>query len=156
MNLVYCHPSGGCLWQGGKDSSGSVPAIRDAGIEAVVFAATEFQPKLPDDIDVLRARLRDDPFMDLSEAVMVAKCADEVSDMLVDYVSSGRNVLSSCWAGWNRSGLMTALTLMKLTGAPADAAIARVRATRGQFALRNPIFVRIIKAADRRRAARFS
>jgi hypothetical protein len=43
---------------------------------------------------------------------------------------------------------------MKLTGVSADRAIARVREKRGPSALGNPVFVKIIKAADRRRFAR--
>ncbi len=156
MNLVYRHPSGGSLWQGGRLSANSVAALRNAKIKAVVYAAIENQPKVPDSFDVLRARLNDDPFMGPFEAHQVARCADEVSDMLAAYIAGGENVLSSCWAGWNRSGLMTAMTLMKLTGMPADVAIARVRAARGPSALGNPVFVRIIKAAERRRLARIA
>ena len=154
MNLVYRHPSGGSLWQGGMTSSGSVRTLENARIKAVVFAAVEFQPKLPDRYDVLRARLYDNPFMNPLEARKVAHCADEVSDMLAAYVAGGENVLSSCWAGWNRSGLLSALTIMKLTGMPAEAAISRIRAARGSSALGNPVFVRIVKDAERRRLAR--
>ncbi len=156
MNLVYRHPSGGSLWQGGRLSSGSVRALDNAKIKAVMLGAIEFQPKLPDRFDVLRVRAYDDPFMNSFDAHRLALCADEVSDMLAAYVAGGENVLSSCWAGWNRSGLMTAMTLMKLTGMPADVAIARVRAARGPSALGNPIFVQIVKAADRRRLARIA
>ena len=151
MNLVYRHPSGGSLWQGGRLSSGNVPMLDKAGIKAVMFGAIEFQPHLPDRFDVLRVRAYDNPFMSQDEANRYAACADEVSDMLAAYIAGGENVLSSCWAGWNRSGLMTATTLMKL-GIPADLAIARVRAARGPSALGNPVFVEIIKSADRRLA----
>lgn len=156
MNLVYRHPSGGSLWQGGMQSANSVSTLRNAKIKAVVYAAIENQPKMPENFDVLRARLNDDPRMGMFEAQQVARCADEVSDMLAAYLVGGENVLSSCWAGWNRSGLMTAMTLMKLTGMPADVAIARVRAARGPSALGNPVFVQIIKAAERRRLARIA
>lgn len=149
MNLVYRMQSGGCLWQGGMRQARSVPALENARIKAVVFAAIEHQPKLPDKFDVLRARLYDDPNMGMDQAYRVAVCADQVSDLLAAYLTAGQSVLSSCWAGWNRSGLMTAMTLMKL-GMPADVAIARVRAARGPNALGNPVFVDIIKAAERR------
>lgn len=152
MNLVYRHPSGGMLWQGSRKSSGNVPMLTQADIKAVMFGAIEFQPKLPDRFDVLRVRVHDNPFMNPLDARRLAACADEVSDMLATYVENGENVLSSCWAGWNRSGLMSAMTLMKLTGMPAEVAISRVRAARGPSALGNPVFVRIIKDAERRLA----
>lgn len=152
MNLVYRAPSGGCLWQGGAKHARSVPALENARIKAVVFAANEHQPELPEKFDILRARLHDNPFMGRSEARKVAVCADEVSDMLVAYLLAGQSVLSSCWAGWNRSGLMTAMTLMKLAKMPTDVAIARVRAARGPNALSNPVFVEILGAAERKLA----
>jgi hypothetical protein len=152
MNLVFRHPrTGGELWQAGKDYANSVTHLDERRIKAVVYAASQNQPPMPDRFDVIRARLIDDPFMNERTAFLTAVCADQVSDLVVDYLRRGENVVSSCWAGWNRSGLMSALALVKL-GMEPDTAIACVRNARGPSALGNPVFVRIVRALGRRPA----
>jgi hypothetical protein len=54
--------------------------------------------------------------------------------------SKGRRVLIRCQAGWNRSGLITALALM-LAGKTANDAIALIRKRRSPHALCNSDFV---------------
>jgi hypothetical protein len=55
-------------------------------------------------------------------------------------VGAGRRVLVHCWAGLNRSGVVTARALMAM-GATATEAITAVREARGPYALSNPAFV---------------
>ena len=55
-------------------------------------------------------------------------------------VGAGRRVLVHCWAGLNRSGVVTARALMAM-GATATEAIAAVREARGPYALSNAAFV---------------
>lgn len=151
MNVVYTHPSGAKLWQGGNTACRAPGELERNRIRCVVLAATEFQPKLPSRLDVIRAHLEDRVDMDSFTTVAVARCADEVSDLLAERLRRGQSVLSSCWAGWNRSGLITALTIAKATGCSADHAIALVRRARGPYALSNQRFVEIVKDVVRKR-----
>jgi hypothetical protein len=64
----------------------------------------------------------------------------EAARLVADRVGAGRRVLVHCWAGLNRSGVVSARALMFM-GVPVDAAIAAVRAARGPSALFNADFV---------------
>ncbi len=69
--------------------------------------------------------------------------ADAVRDAartVAERVAAGRRVLVHCWAGLNRSGVVSARALMFM-GVPVSEAIARVRAARGENALFNDAFV---------------
>jgi protein-tyrosine phosphatase len=55
-------------------------------------------------------------------------------------VQAVRRVLVHCWAGLNRSGVVSARALMFM-GVPVTDAIARVRSARGVWALSNAAFV---------------
>ena len=59
---------------------------------------------------------------------------------VADRVEAGRRVLVHCWAGLNRSGVVSARALMFM-GVPVTDAIARVRSARGAWALSNAAFV---------------
>jgi protein-tyrosine phosphatase len=54
-------------------------------------------------------------------------------------------MLTTCWMGWNRSGLVNALALVNLGVSP-DKSIRLVRNARGPRALGNQSFVRAIHA----------
>jgi len=154
MNLVFRHPSGGCLYQGDKKDSLDVAGLDRADIKAVVFAAYENNEKsLPDRFDVIRARLDDKFYPSQEQKRVFYDCADKVSNLLLLYLVNGFNVLSTCAAGRNRSGLMSGFTLVKL-GVPAEDAITMIRRARGAFALSNPAFRKLIRAFWNRRAQR--
>lgn len=72
-------------------------------------------------------------------AADAARCA-ELADTAAAAVKDGRRVLIRCQAGYNRSGLVTALTLMRL-GHTADDAIALIREKRSPHALFNEHFL---------------
>jgi protein-tyrosine phosphatase len=59
---------------------------------------------------------------------------------VADRVKARRRVLVHCWAGLNRSGVVSARALMFM-GVPVTEAIARVRSARGPYALSNAEFV---------------
>jgi len=59
---------------------------------------------------------------------------------VAERVEAGKRVLVHCWAGLNRSGVVSARALMFM-GMPVTEAIARVRAARGAWALSNAAFV---------------
>jgi len=148
MNLVYRHPSGGCLYQGNFKDATDVRALDAAGIKAVVFAAMERNyVHLPDRFDVIRARLDDNSRPSDHEKRWIVDCADKVSDYLVRYLARGQSAMTSCNMGLNRSGIMSGFTLVKL-GIPAGQAIRMIRRARGTFALCNRAFVNLILYQD--------
>jgi len=65
-------------------------------------------------------------------------------DWIYDEWKSGKKVLVRCQAGWNRSGICVALTLMK-DGYKAKDAIDLIRARRSPHALCNANFVRYLE-----------
>lgn len=145
MNLVYRHPSGGALFQGDHSDTPNIPTLDAERIRLVVFAAAAVNNHaLPERFDTIRLTIDDNLYPTPEQVRQYWDVADKVSDHLVRYVLNGKSVLSTCWAGRNRSGLMSAFTLMKL-GATDDQAIELVRAAR-VGGLSNPAFVRIIRA----------
>lgn len=146
MNLVYRHPSGGRLFQGGAKDTKNIPLLDAKKIKAVVFTAKENNNfSLPDRFDVLRVRLRDKLNPDEAEIIRYWNAADQISERVVSYLLNGEDVLSSCALGLNRSGLISAFTLVKL-GFTGTEAISMIRRARGMGALYNPAFRRIIRA----------
>lgn len=68
----------------------------------------------------------------------------EIADWLHKEWKAGRKVLARCQAGWNRSGLIIGLILLK-EGFSAEDAIELIRAKRSPYALCNPDFVRYLR-----------
>ena len=68
-----------------------------------------------------------------------------MADWVYDEWKSGKKVLVRCQAGWNRSGLVTALVLMK-DGHEAKGAIDLIRARRSPNALCNKDFAAYLKS----------
>lgn len=74
--------------------------------------------------------------------------SESVLHLLADFVNSARKVgptLVHCQAGLNRSGIVTALALIK-NGMTANDAIAQMRKARGPDVLCNPWFVTWLQA----------
>ncbi len=67
-----------------------------------------------------------------------------VADWAYEQWKSGKKVLIRCQAGWNRSGLVTALVLIKDGMSPSEA-IALIRSKRSPYALCNQHFVEYLK-----------
>lgn len=87
-------------------------ALARAGFEVVVLCAEEWQPDLPG-VEVIHAGF-DDDHSGLDEAqVNIAKRA---AAKTARRISQGRKTLVSCWAGRNRSGLVSALALAATSG----------------------------------------
>jgi protein-tyrosine phosphatase len=80
---------------------------------------------------------------EIPDAVLLPAQIDRVAELAVcaaEQLRAGRTVLVRCRAGLNRSGLVTAQTLIEL-GHDAPTAIALVRQARSGDALNNTIFV---------------
>lgn len=101
------------LYQGGYPPPGD--GLKLAGIDVLVLCAREIQTAsdYPGLIVVL-APGDDDRRASVLKTVLASW--KDASDQVVDHVKAGRNVLVTCQAGLNRSGLVTGLAVRKLTG----------------------------------------
>jgi protein-tyrosine phosphatase len=102
------------LWQGSYPPVGN--HVGDAGFDLLVLCAEEYQPpgrKFPD-VDVWHAPFQDNSFQPPSRTTLEVAMA--AAEKAAGYARENRNVLITCWAGINRSSLVTALTLHKLLG----------------------------------------
>lgn len=124
------------LWQGGAPATGeSVTA------DLLVLCAQEYQPhrqQFPR-THVVRARMADHmpTPRELSEAVTAAR-------EVVQAIKRGKCVLVTCMAGLNRSGLVTGLALRHM-GYSGPEAVVAIKRARGDFALSNEYFRRIVE-----------
>lgn len=137
------------LWQGGTHDDDTLgnerfarrPFITKAEFDAVV---TMYQYANPAGwfVKEIRYPIYDAKMdtIDLDELFHTARWA-------YNEWAEGKRVLIRCQAGWNRSGLITALVLM-LDGIPATEAIDLIRNKRSENALCNPDFVDFLEALD--------
>lgn len=117
-----------------------------ASFDTIVLCAREYQPEagLFGGQEVIHAPMDDNfEFMTKECAETAARAARNV----IARISEGSQVLVTCLAGRNRSGLVCALALCfgpeRLSS---NDAIRLVRDARGQHALRNPLFVRFLES----------
>lgn len=141
------------LWQGGTDNGdilGDYVAFGGGNQKAFITprnfdtVVTMYQYANPVDWLVKEYRYciydSDVNHFDKAELFATAKFAH-------DEWKRGKRVLIRCQAGLNRSGLVTALVLMR-EGFTAEEAIAQVRATRSPDALFNRQFVAFLKSIN--------
>lgn len=128
------------LWQGGFPLE---PESLRGKFDMLVLCAKELQPGnndinlFPDSVEVICAPLRDEEGVEVSpEEIEIAVGA---ANRVVDMLRNGRRVLSTCVKGRNRSGLVSALTLVGRYGMSGAEAAERIRARRLN-ALTNPSF----------------
>lgn len=137
MTYHVIHRGTGVLAQGGQPATG----MPSRAFDLLVLAAEEYQPDrrmFPSNQRVVYAPI-DDAELTMPEAYT----AEIASAIVADALRAGRSVLSTCMAGRNRSGLVSALALTKLHGWSGPYAADRVRATR-PGALTNPSFLRYL------------
>jgi hypothetical protein len=135
------------LYQGSRPPPG--PALRRAGFGMLVLCAVEHQP--PADqfpgVTVVRARI-DDSGRPMEQREWLE--ALRASNVAAHAVRAGRAVLTTCAMGLNRSGLVNALTLCRLTRMGGRDAAALIRRRRAH-ALSNRYFVAALATVPRRR-----
>lgn len=132
-NYDYLLPN---LAQGGR------PASRERlPFDVIVFCAEEAQPDVARGIEAIRLRLHDHGEPPTRAHLASALAA---SKMVVKRLKAGKRVLVTCHMGWNRSGLVSGLTLRRL-GMPAERTIQTIRKARGPNALGNKYFERILR-----------
>jgi hypothetical protein len=139
------------LWQGGTaweddvrwKNAGSVTHVTKEDFDFVVTMYGWAKP-----VDWLVSEYRyavydsDIDHMDLDKI-------GKIVNMAHDAWKNGERVLIRCQAGWNRSGLVMALVLMK-EGMSAEGAIDLIRQRRSPYALCNKNFVEFLQNLDKK------
>jgi Dual specificity phosphatase, catalytic domain len=127
----------GSLWQG---AASTVHVADIYGFDTIVLCAQEWQPLMSNSrIEVIRF-LSDDT--ELTRAHL--KEAIFISSKVERRVRAGKHVLCTCFAGYNRSGLVTALAVMKLTKKPGKEVVEYIQQKR-EGALCNESFARALR-----------
>lgn len=107
----------------------------------------EYQPRaeLFPGTEMLHVPLDDDSTRVLREDEI--KDAVHAGRRVARRLRAGRRVLCSCAMGLNRSSLVAALAMQEVYGMSVDAIVARIRHARGSWALSNPNFELLLRAA---------
>jgi protein-tyrosine phosphatase len=156
MNLVWTHPSGGKLWQGEARDTLRWDFLKAEGVGLVILCAREFQPKFGKRFEVIRLKFEDDPYMEHTMGLRTAYYARNAADLAFERLEKGTSVLSSCWMGLNRSGLVSGMILVRHCGMSADEAVKRIRSARTYVAMGNPVFRELLDREALRVAQRTS
>jgi hypothetical protein len=149
MTLIYKHPTGGKLYQAGAKE---IPEIlRSKNISLLVLAATEYQPDHISNTggnfvaaEVIYVPLKDTILFTPREFKQTIDKAKKVAAHVITHIENGNNVLSTCWAGLNRSGLISGLAMRQLSKAPGKKVAKQIRNRRSWKALSNPLFARVV------------
>lgn len=135
------------IWQGGAAQQG--PALYDAGFRILVLCAKEYQPsadKFPG-LRVVHAPYNDTRKPDMDDLRMAAQASKIVARAL----KAREPILVTCQMGWNRSGLVSALAIHRVTGCSGKRARNLVQLARGPDALSNTTFANILDSLLPRR-----
>lgn len=138
------------LFQGSfADAKQSGWGYRDHDV--VVFCAQELQPD-PHAVPPNKTRIRI-PFDDTHEVFKIPmRDILKVAEVCAHAINHQRRVLSTCALGLNRSGLVSALTLISAYGLSPKDAVELVRQKR-PHALRNTTFVQLVYASAMKKTA---
>ena len=128
------------LFQGGRPPPGD--GLKRAGVDVLVLCAASWQEaqyypgliviKAPGDDDARPHRLA--RFIDKWRAA---------AELVAEHIMAGRNVLVTCEAGQNRSGIVTAMALCMLTKCTGQQAVDTVSSRRAH-ALNNQTFAQYV------------
>lgn len=121
--------------------SAPIPGITALPFDVLVLCAQEYQPtdKLFPNIRVLHVPFDDAESISKEEAHRACRGGAVVAQLVRDR----QKVLVTCMAGRNRSGLVTGFALMNM-GYSAPRSIKHIRECRGENALSNQFFVRLL------------
>ena len=155
MKIDATHIFGGLLYQGQWPMPG--PGLAQAGFKTLILCAREFQPPyaIPDVISSLPGFRQPTPYPGVKvffapndddgevphreDLALALEAAHEVAWNL----ERGQKVLSTCWQGRNRSGLVSALGLHLFLGCSGQEAVGLVQTAR-RNALTNGAFVEVL------------
>jgi protein-tyrosine phosphatase len=127
---------------------GSIPipgySLKNGGFDTLVLCAKEYQPPsvLFPGLKVIHAPNDDSgrPLTDSEKRIALV-----AADITAKDVASGKNVLVTCMQGRNRSGLVVAIAVVKLTGMQGDKTVRLIQQLR-KNALTNPSFCEFLES----------
>lgn len=148
---------GGSIWQGGlQDAIAAARGETEQRFDCVVFLAMEAQPTH----DFVRDAVRGSTVTLIGEPLDDADLTREHRDrslrlarQVARRVLEGQHVLVTCFMGWNRSGLVTALACHELTGHAGETIVRTLRVKRGARVLGNRQFERFVLGLAERKVA---
>ena len=150
MSILYRHPTtDGELFQAGIKE---IPGILcNENISLLILAAREYQPSYINNTCggfkkafKLYVPMRDTILFTPGKFRKTLKNAKAAADLAAEHIMSGGKVLSTCAAGWNRSGLVSGFTLKKITALPGKKIVSLIKRNRCSDALSNPLFAAVI------------
>ena len=145
-NLLLKLKNGGSLYQAGVKEILETPHPE---VDVIILAAAEFQ-RLPTKTPTIAVPLQDNFFPSPEEFQNIWKQADIVANYVVDFLRDGMRVVNSCAKGWNRSGLVSGLTMVKLFPEVDSRIIISEIKSKRPHALNNPAFCQMIKMAGKK------
>lgn len=132
--MLVDETSGGELWTGGT------PAMDFAIVEGfdkiLCLYPWESYPTSPD-----QEKVEVELYDSLDQAF---DQIEDLSDLVAGWVVGGSRVLVHCQAGLNRSSLVSAITIRKLTGMSGEDVVARMREKRDSQVLCNSAFEKYV------------
>lgn len=143
MTPIYKHKNGATIYQCGYRE---IPHdLKKANIGLVLFMAEECPPLNHHTGAKVEYYPTDDAMMrpGSMEYIQMVATATKAAKSAIKYLNNGQNVISSCHAGRNRSGLVTGLVLKELTNANPEQVVQWIQRKR-QDALSNPSFVNML------------
>jgi hypothetical protein len=125
------------LYQGSIPSPGT--SLKDSGFTGVVFSAREYQPPAQRYPGVKTINI---PLDDVGFPLTISEieAARQTANSVANEIRRGGKVLVTCAMGRNRSGLISALTVIFLTGCSGRIAVQLIKSVRPN-SLTNPQFV---------------
>ena len=129
-------------------AQGSYPEPPESAFEhfdVVVFAAEELQPNIqaPPGCYLFKLPMDDDIYRPVPPEV--GQVLHQTAHALASYLAAGNKVLTTCAQGRNRSGILTALTMMYAFDMPAKDVISIIQRKRS-YALSNTMFTQWLLA----------
>ena len=127
-----------------------VEGLLAQGITMIALTAHGFQPQIKTAIAGTSLEVLHIPFHDRKlEGQEIDDAKIKVlgaAQKMADAIAEGRKVLSTCWAGINRSSLLTAHTLMLLEPQwSTEEIITLIRTRRSENCLNNALFKQVVK-----------
>lgn len=142
MSLLYKHNQGSLHQCGKREIPGK---LHIEPISLLILAAKDYQPHNSfEHVDKILVPLTDSSALSSRKLRKTIKAAEEIADHATKHIEDGGHVLSTCMAGWNRSGLISGIIIQNLTGAPGKDIVRHIRNQRSVFALSNPLFAKYI------------
>lgn len=138
-DCIDAHEMAPNLWQGSVPPRGS--QLADEGFNVLVLCAIEYQPESEDfeNVRIIRAPFNDCESLSLKDNFIIANAVNEIAKLLLQ----GNKILVTCFAGLNRSGLITAMVMNKALNIPGKECIRTIQSKR-YLALSNKSFARVV------------